>query len=116
MPPSFAARLAGFAARHALDEARTAEALGVPIFTARKWATGTRSPSAAAVRLLDVLETLEALAPAILAAFLPPVRPVTPRTRGRVKKLTSEIGHVEKSGSTGSTTSTPDSVMSENPV
>ena len=116
MPPSFAARIAGFAARHALDEARTAEALGVPIFTARKWTTGTRLPSAAAVRLLDVLETLEALAPAILAAFLPPVRSATPRTRGRVKKLTSETGHVEKSGRKRSTGSNADSVMSENPV
>ena len=114
MPPSFAARLAGFAARHALDDARTAEALGVPIFTARKWITGTRAPSAAAVRLLDVLEALEALAPAILAAFLPPVRPVTPRKRGRVKKLTSEIGHVEKLDSGESTGSIADSVMSKN--
>jgi hypothetical protein len=116
MPPSFAARLAGFAARHTLDDARTAAALGVPIYTARKWTTGTRAPSAAAVRLLDVLETLEAIAPAIFSAFLPPVSTTPPRKRGRVKNLAGEIGHVEKSGSTGSTDSLDNSVMSKNPV
>lgn len=112
----FAEALGAFVARRALDEPAAAGLLGVPVFTFRKWATGTRAPSAAAVRLLDVFCTLEALAPAMLDSFVPPVRPVTPRTRGRVKKLTSEIGHVEKFGSTGSIGSNADSVMSENPV
>jgi hypothetical protein len=99
MPPSFAARLAGYTARHALDDARTAEALGVPIYTARKWINGTRAPNAAAVRLLDVLETLEALAPALHGSFLPP-----------------ELGHVKKSRSKRSTDSVDKLVMSKNPV
>ncbi len=116
MTPDFAARLAGFAARHALDDIRTAAALGVPIYTARKWITGTRAPSAAAVRLLDVLETLEAIAPAIFSAFLPPVSTTPPRKPGRVKKLAGEIGHVEKFGLHESTVSLDNSVMSENPV
>lgn len=99
MTPSFAARLAGYTARHALDDACTAQALGVPIYTARKWINGTRAPNAAAVRLLDVFETLEALAPALHDSFLPP-----------------ELGHVKKSRSKGSTKSIDNSVMSKNPV
>ena len=83
---AFAPRLAAFAARRGLDETRTAEALGVPLFTARKWANGTRTPSASAVRLLDVLEALEALAPAILDALTPaPAPAASKRPRGRPK-------------------------------
>lgn len=115
-PGTFATRVRETVDRLNLDEPRAAAYFGVPVFTLRKWTTGEREPGAAVVRLLDVLGMVEALAPALHDSFLPPVRPVTPRTRGRVKKLTSETGHVEKSGSTGSTTSTPDSVMSENPV
>lgn len=115
-PGTFAARVRETVDRLNLDEPRAAAYFGVPVFTLRKWTTGEREPGAAVVRLLDVLGMVEALAPALHDSFLPPVRPVTPRTRGRVKKLTSEIGHVEKSGTTGSTTSTPDLVMSENPV
>jgi hypothetical protein len=58
--------------RLALTEHRAAGLLGVPVFTLRKWAAGQRAPSAAAVRLLAVLGTLEALAPDVLAAFTPP--------------------------------------------
>ena len=57
--------------RLVLDETRAAAYLGVPVFTFRKWATGERKPSASAVRLLDVLSTLEVLAPALHAGFLP---------------------------------------------
>ena len=58
--------------RLALTEHRAAGLLGVPVFTLRKWAAGQRAPSAAAVRLLAVLGTLEALAPDVLAALTPP--------------------------------------------
>lgn len=78
-----------------LDENQTADYLGVPVFTLRKWAKGERSPSAAVLRLLDVLGTVEALAPALHAGFLP-----------------GESRHVKKSRSKRST----DSVMSKNPV
>lgn len=115
-PGTFAARVRETVDRLNLDEPRAAAYFGVPVFTLRKWTTGEREPGAAVVRLLDVLGMVEALAPALHDSFLPPVRPVTPRTRGRVKKLTSEIGHVEKSGSIDSTGSNADSVMSENPV
>lgn len=112
----FAEALGAFVARRALDEPAAAGLLGVPVFTFRKWATGTRAPSAAAVRLLEVFCTLEAIAPAMLDSFLPPVSTTPPRKRGRVKNLAPEIGHVEKSGTTGSTDSIDNSVMSKNPV
>ena len=78
-----------------LDETQAADYLGVPVFTFRKWASGERQPSAAALRLLDVLGTIEALAPALHAGFLP-----------------SQSSHVRKSRSKRST----DSVMSKNPL
>lgn len=112
----FAEALGAFVARRALDEPAAAGLLGVPVFTFRKWAAGTRAPSAAAVRLLDVLGTLEALAPAVLDALTPPVQQATPRKRKRVKNLPSESRHVEKSGAKRSTGSSADSVMSKNPV
>ena len=112
----FAATLGAFVARRALDETRAAGLLGVPVFTFRKWTTGTRAPSAAAVRLLDILCTLEALAPAMLDSFLPPVQQLTPRKRGRLKNLPPESRHVEKSRSRRSTGLSADSVMSKNPV
>ena len=114
--PPFTAALLALMHRRALDEPRAAALLGVPLYTLTKWTTGTRAPSAAAVRLLDVLETLEAIAPAIFSAFLPPVSTTPPRKRGRVKNLAPEIGHVEKSGTTCSTDSIDNSVMSKNPV
>ena len=58
--------------RQALSDTRAAGLLGVPVFTLRKWTAGQRAPSAAAVRLLAVLGTLEALAPDVLAALTPP--------------------------------------------
>ena len=81
--------------RLGLDEPSAADYLGVPVFTFRKWASGERQPSAAVLRLLDVLGTVEALAPALHAGFLP-----------------SQSRHVKKSRMRRST----DSVMSQNPV
>lgn len=115
-PGTVAAQVRATVDRLNLDEPRAAAYFGVPVFTLRKWCSGEREPGAAVARLLDVMGLVEALAPALHDSFLPPVSQATPRTRGRVKKLTSKIGHVEKSGSNGSTTSTPDSVMPENPV
>lgn len=75
--------------RHSLTEARAAGLLGVPVYTLRKWTAGQRAPSAAAVQLLAVLGTLEALAPAVLAALMPaPDAAATapPKGAGRPKK------------------------------
>jgi hypothetical protein len=68
----FKTDLLAFTDRLALSEHRAAGLLGVPVFTFRKWITGQRAPSAAAVHLLAVLGTLEALAPNVLAALTPP--------------------------------------------
>lgn len=85
--PSFAQDLVDLIARQGLDETRAAGLLGVPVFTLRKWITGTRAPSAAAVRLLDVLLTLEAFAPALFEALTPAAAPAAPkRPRGRPAK------------------------------
>ena len=86
-------------ARLNLDDTGAAAYLGVPVFTFRKWATGERKPSASAIRLLDVLGTVEALAPALHAGFLP-----------------DGSRHVKKSGRKRSTGSPTDPVMSKNPV
>lgn len=92
-------RLADLRSRLDLSPAQMADYLGVPIHTLRKWESGERSGSATLLRLLDVLGMVEALAPALHDSFLP-----------------SESRHVEKSGTKRSTGSTPDSVMSKNPV
>lgn len=115
-PGTVAERVRQTVDRLNLDETRAANYFGVPVFTVRKWCTGEREPGAAVARLLDVLGIVEALAPALHASFLPPVSTTSPRKRGRVKNLAPEIGHVEKSGTTGSTDSIDNSAMSKNPV
>ncbi len=84
--PQFAQDLAALIDRRGLDETRAAGLLGVPVFTLRKWTAGIRAPSAAAVRLLDVLVTLDTLAPALLDALTPPASaPKRPRGRPKAK-------------------------------
>lgn len=73
--PEFMASLAGFTTRRSMSDTKAADLMGVPVFTLRKWTTGERSPNAAAVRLLDVLLTLEALAPDLLDALMPKNQP-----------------------------------------
>lgn len=85
--PEFVAALAALVTRHQLTEHQTAGLLGVPVFTLRKWTAGQRAPSAAAVRLLDVLCTLETLAPGLLAALIPePVPPKPPKRKAKTEK------------------------------
>ena len=69
--PEFMAALVALIARHQLTEAQAAGLMGVPVFTLRKWSNGTRAPNAAAVRLLEVLDMLNAFAPALLAGLIP---------------------------------------------
>jgi DNA-binding transcriptional regulator YiaG len=58
-------------ARLALDDHRMAAYLGVKITTWRNWKSGNRKPPAVADRLLSVLGTVEALAPALHNQFVP---------------------------------------------
>ena len=85
-PPQFTADLLAMIERQALSDTRAAGLLGVPVFTLRKWTSGQRAPSAAAVRLLSVLGTLEALAPDVLAALTPPDAAAPTKSAGRPKK------------------------------
>lgn len=81
----FAARLRDTLHRLNLTETQGADYLGVPVHTLRKWSAGTRTPSAVAVRLLDVLDLLETLAPALHAGLLP--TPAVKRKRAVSPKL-----------------------------
>lgn len=83
--PVFIAALGALMTRHQLTEAQGAALLGVPVFTLRKWRTGTRAPSAAAVRLVEVLDMLAALAPALLEGMIP--APVTAAPKKQKKNV-----------------------------
>jgi DNA-binding transcriptional regulator YiaG len=69
--PQFTADLLALIDRHKLSDNHAAALLGVPVFTLKKWTTGERGPGAATIRLLEVFQTLETLAPAMLAGFIP---------------------------------------------
>lgn len=85
--PEFVAALAALTIRHQLSETQTAGLLGVPVFTLRKWRTGTRAPSAAAVRLVEVFDMVGALVPALLAGLIPaPVPPKPPKQKPKMEK------------------------------
>lgn len=81
--PEFSPALGALITRHQLTETQAAGLLGVPVFTLRKWQAGTRAPSAAAVRLVEVLDMLNALAPALLDALIPAPVVIVPAKRGR---------------------------------
>lgn len=57
---------------HLWDGAQAARYVGVSTATYRNWESGRRKPPAILVRLIDVLRTVECLAPAIHAAMVPP--------------------------------------------
>jgi len=83
----FVAALVALTDRHQLTEPQTAGLLGVPVFTLRKWTTGQRAPSAAAVRLVEVLDMMGALAPALLSGLTPaPVPPKPPKRKRKMEK------------------------------
>ena len=68
-------RLKAIATRLGLDDTRLAEYLGVSVSTLRHWTIGTRAPGPAVDRLLDVLGTMEALAPSLHVQLLPSPAP-----------------------------------------
>ena len=72
VPTPTAERLQALQARLGLSNAGLAAYLGVPLATARNWVDGHRDPGAVTHRLLDVLGTIEALAPEIHAHLMPP--------------------------------------------
>lgn len=54
-----------------MNQAQAAAYLGVPQPTMANWLSGNREPSASVVRLLDVLGTIEVLAPNVHESLLP---------------------------------------------
>ena len=92
--------LAALIERHQLTDTQAAGLLGVPVFTLRKWTNGTRSPGAAAVRLVEVLGMLDALAPDLLGHLMPVmesqknnvhVEKVPRKSKTHVEKVPSKI-------------------------
>lgn len=79
----------GILARLNLTHAQGAAYFGVPLHTFNKWVKGERSPGAAVRRLVEILGTVEALAPGIHSYFLPGAegRDAAPKRRGRPKKI-----------------------------
>ena len=63
-------RLVATRQRLVLTKPRMAAYLGVPVATYQSWEMGVREPSASALRLLDVLGIVEALAPGVHAELL----------------------------------------------
>ena len=53
-------------ARLGLSEKAMSAFLGVPVFTYRKWINASRVPNASAIRLVELLELLEVMAPSIV--------------------------------------------------
>lgn len=64
------ARIRATMARRGMTQAQMSRYLGVPQGTIGNWLAGTRVPSRSTARLVEVLGTLEALAPAIHDHFL----------------------------------------------
>lgn len=64
-----------------LDKLAMSAYLGVPPQTLHNWIIGVREPNRAVVRLLDVLDTIEAVAPGIHEHLIP--APVERGKRGR---------------------------------
>lgn len=64
-------RLTATRDRLRLTPKEMAKYLGVPVTTYSSWETGHRAPAASVVRLLDVLGTIEALAPEIHGQLMP---------------------------------------------
>ena len=89
----FTADLLALMARQNLCETQAAGLLGVPVFTLKKWTSAQRAPSASAVRLLEVLGLLEAVAPALLDAL-------TPGPVAHVEKVQGKRSRKESPGET----------------
>ena len=67
--------------------------LGVPATTLKHWRMGTREPGAVTARLLDVLRTIEVMAPDLFAALTPPAP--APAKRGRPFKVSKPDGELK---------------------
>ena len=71
MKQHFSEQLEQMLTRLNLSEEQGAEYLGVPVYTFKKWLTGQRKPNASAIRLVELLATIEVLSPELNNNFLP---------------------------------------------
>lgn len=71
---AFIERLRATMARLGMNQTQLGEYLGVPQTTVNNWFTGGRQPNKSVIRLLDVLATIETLAPNIHANLMPEPR------------------------------------------
>lgn len=69
-------------ARLGMSQTQFASYLGVSVMNVYHWERGTRRPTRAALRLLDVLATVEAQAPDVHLMLIPPPEPETTTARG----------------------------------
>lgn len=67
-------RISALMERKNFTQERMALYLGVPTATLVNWIKGRRQPGPSVARLLDVLGTIEVLAPAVHNSLMPPVR------------------------------------------
>lgn len=67
----FKAVLTGICKRHHLTPIALAEYLGVSVSAARSWLTTGQVPGSSVIRLIEVLATIEALAPDLHERLLP---------------------------------------------
>ena len=68
---STADRVRAVMTRHGLSQVQMGVYLGVPQTTINNWLVGCREPNRAVVRLLEVLGTIEVLAPDIHRGLMP---------------------------------------------
>jgi DNA-binding transcriptional regulator YiaG len=69
-------------ARLGLSVPQLAYYLGVSALAIIKYENGTRQPGGALLRLIEVMQTLEVMAPAIHAHMMPSVAPTNPVEEG----------------------------------
>lgn len=79
-------RLKGTMERFDLNILELAAYLGVTPPAVRHWLEGTRAPTRSTIKLIDVLATVEALAPDLHEQFLPQHLPMMGRGKRRVTK------------------------------
>ena len=58
--------------RLGISREQFSELLGVSMSTANQWESGRREPPAVAFRMLDILQMIEIMAPAVHQSLIPP--------------------------------------------
>lgn len=70
MREQFASRVKALTTHHNLQDDQGAALMGVPVHTYTKWRTMQRTPNASAMRVLQLLELMDAMASDLFGALL----------------------------------------------